>query len=345
MLNHKLFTTSVRAWDAMLRDIDRAKKSIYIEMYIFLDDTERRHDFLGKLRRKADAGVEIVIVLDAFGSKDLKRDTLRSLRHANIEILFFSRWLRRVHRKILIVDERTAFIGGVNIGRRFAEWNDLQMRIRGRFVRRILRSFAYSYEIAGGKNRRILEMRRRKTRGRLKMWMLEQSPHLSMNALKNHYIEKISKAERSVKIVTPYFSPPRWLISVLEAAARRKVEIDIIVPEKADVSLANRLNYRFMYDLFPSGMRFHLSRTMNHSKILIIDDLECLIGSQNIDPLSFGVNIEAGVFFREKSSLRKLTAIFEKWKRESIAFEPGRFKSKITDYVLWAFVRIFHPMF
>ena len=136
----------------MFKTIDHAQKSIYLEMYTFLDDTMESHDFIGKIKQKASQGVEIVIVADAFGSNGLKKETAAKIRENGIEFIFFSHWLRHIHRKILIVDEKIAFIGGVNIGRSFMNWNDLQLRVHGKIVGKILRSFAYTYEMAGGKN-------------------------------------------------------------------------------------------------------------------------------------------------------------------------------------------------
>lgn len=339
-----MHTTSLKAWDAMLRAIDGAQKSIYLEMYIFLDDTKKSHNFIGKLRAKARSGVRVVIVADAYGSKLLKEEIASTLVQSGIEFIFFSHWLRHIHRKILIVDEKIAFIGGVNIGRRFRHWQDLQLELRGRVVKSLLKSFAYTYAMAGGKNPKILAYRERKLVGKLRFWLLEHWPTKNIHTLKNHYVEKISGAKKSIQIATPYFTPPRWLISLLDNAVRRGVAVEILIPKKGDHAFVNLLNYRYMYDLYALGVKFYLSKTMNHSKLLVIDGEEGLIGSQNMDLVSFGLNSEVGVFFREKNLLRELEQVIATWKKHSTKFEPKRYKMKISDYFTLALLKVFRPI-
>lgn len=343
-MKSKLYTTSEKAWDAMLDSIDQAQKSIYIEMYIFSPDTVRTHDFIGKLKNKAKAGVSIVIIVDAYGSNILKDKIEKSLQHSDIEFIFFSHWLRHIHRKILIVDEKIAFIGGVNIGKRFRHWNDLEIKLHGRIVKRILKSFAYTYVMAGGKNIRILNYRKRKHVAKLKFWLLDHSPIKNIYTLKKHYIEKITGAKKSIQIATPYFTPPRWLISLLDDAARRNVRVEIIIPKKVDWEIMTVLNYRYMRSLHLLGIHFYLSKKMNHSKILIIDNEEVLIGSQNIDFFSFSLNTEIGIFFREKILLNNLQKIFEEWKNNSTIFEPRKYKMKLFDYIAIILMKIFYPI-
>ena len=231
-MSYRLHTTSLKAWDAMLQAIDSAQKSIYIEMYIFLDDTKRSHNFIGKLRAKARSGVQIIIVADAYGSKILKEEIARTIAKSGIEFIFFSHWLRHIHRKILIVDEKIAFIGGVNIGKRFKHWSDLQLELRGKIVKRLLKSFAYTYEMAGGKNKKILRYRERKFASKLRFWLIDHWPTKNIYTLKNHYVEKITGAQKSIQIATPYFTPPRWLISLLDGAIRRGVTVEILIPKE-----------------------------------------------------------------------------------------------------------------
>ncbi len=349
-MRYKLYTTSKKTWDAMIDAIDHAKKSIYMEMYIFLDDNEKNHAFIGKLKQKARKGVRVVIVVDAFGSKILKNGTAKALAESGAEIIFFSHWLRHIHRKILIVDEKTAFIGGVNIGKRFKNRSDLQLELHGgKIVKKILKSFAYSYAMAGGKNPKILKYREKEFSGKFKFWLIEHFPAKNIYTLKNHYIEKITSAKKSIQIATPYFTPPRWLISLLDDAIKRGVSVEILIPKKGDWEIMNLINFRYMHNLYSLGIKFYLHGTMddtkmNHSKLLIIDSEEGLLGSQNIDLFSFQLNSEAGVFFREKKLLHELEQVIEKWKRNSVKFEPRKYKMKISDYIILAILKIFRPI-
>ncbi len=328
----------------MLESIDQAKKSIYIEMYIFSDDTKKSHDFIGKLKQKAREGLRVVIVADAFGSKTLKNEIAKNIEKSGVEFLFFSNWLRHIHRKILIVDEKTAFIGGVNIGKRFTHWNDLQIKLSGRTVKNILRSFAYTYKMAGGKDKKIIAFRDRKFSSKLKFWIIEHWPNRNIHTLKNHYIEKITRAEKSILITTPYLTPPRWLISLLDDAIRRKVRVEILIPKKVDWQIMNLINQRYMRNLHPLGINFYIVNQMNHSKLLIIDKEEALVGSQNLDILSFELNIEAGVFFREKKLVQEILNVTELWKKNSSKFKPSHYKMKMIDWIILALLKMLHPI-
>ncbi len=343
-MNYKLYTTSISAWHAMISAIDQAKKCIYIEMYIFSDDMSKKHDFIGKLKRKARSGVRVIIVADSFGSSVLKKELATATQKSGIEFLFFSNWLRHIHRKILIVDEKIAFIGGVNIGKRFARWNDLQLRLSGHTVKRILRSFAYTYEMAGGKDKKILKHREKQFTAKLKFWVIEHLPTRNIHTLKSLYVEKITRAEKSIQIASPYFTPPRWLISLLDDAINRKVRVEILIPQKVDWKIMNVLNYRYMYNLCPLGIHFYLGKKMNHAKLLIIDGEEAVIGSQNMDLLSFGINYEAGIFFKEKKLIQEVTQVLEKWKRKSRKFKAHHYRMKMLDYLILALMKIMRPI-
>jgi len=328
----------------MIEEISLAKKSIYLEMYIFLNDTARSHDFIGKLKEKASTGLRVIIVVDAYGSKLLEKEIVNSLKASGVEFLFFSNWLRHIHRKVLIIDKKVAFIGGVNIGKKFAHWNDLQLKLHGRIIRSLLRSFAYTYEMAGGKNAKILLYKNGKLRSKLKFWLIEHLPTKNIYTLKSHYIEKISKAQKKIQIVTPYFTPPRWLISLLDNAIRRGVAVEILIPQKADLYFMNRVNYRFMYNLHHLGITFYLSETMTHAKLLLIDGEEGLIGSQNVDFASFRFNSEIGIFFKDKKLLRELADVISSWKHASFTFEPKRFKMHALDYMILALTKLLYPI-
>lgn len=334
----------MKAWDAMFEAIEGSTKCIYLEMYIFERDTTSSHDFIGKLKQKARAGVRVIIVADAFGSKNMKNEIASSMQASGIELIFFSHWLRHIHRKVLIVDKKIAFVGGVNIGKKFAHWDDLQIRLRGRIVKRILKSFAYTYEMAGGKDQKILKLREGKFTYKLKFWIIEHWPTKNIHTLKSHYVDKISNAKKSIQIVTPYFTPPRWLSSLLDSAIRRGVHVEVLLPKNSDLEIMNPINLHYMNKIYPSGVKFYLGRKMNHAKLLIIDQEEGLIGSQNIDLASFQLNSEVGIFFREKKLLQELEIIVRKWKQNSEIFKPKKYRMRFVDYLILVLSKIFYPI-
>ena len=198
--------------------------------------------------------------------------------------------------------------------------------------------------MAGGKNKAILKLREGKIVTRLKSQLIENWPIKNIHSLRSHYVKKITGAKKSIKIITPYFTPPRWLISLLDDAVRRGVRIEILIPKKVDWKIFTSLNFRYINKLHIMGIHFYLAEDMNHSKLLLIDDEEGLLGSQNIDPLSFEINNEAGIFFKEKRLIQELSMIFDKWKINSQPFEPKNYHMRPIDYFILAITKILHPI-
>jgi len=345
-MKYKLYTTSQKAWDGMFKAMTAARKSIYLEMYIFLVDTQATHNFLGLLEEKAKAGLEVVVIADAYGSKSIRAGAVDELRAAGVEFIYFSHWLKHTHRKILIIDNQTAFIGGVNIKEKIRNWRDLQIKVQGRVVTPLLQSFAYSYKSVGGKKESILQFSRRPLVKKLKSWIIDNFATTSkIYSLNNYYRERISSAQSLIQIVTPYLLPPRWLLVQLDDACRRGVKVEIIIPNDTDVKPLNKINYLNACRMSDFGAKFFLMPLMNHAKIMLIDKVEGIIGSQNIDVLSFNWNIEAGVFSRQKNLVSDLSRLIEKWENEAVPFTAVGRHLKLTDRILIGFFKIFYPIF
>ncbi|MEK7118765.1 MAG: phosphatidylserine/phosphatidylglycerophosphate/cardiolipin synthase family protein [Patescibacteria group bacterium] len=327
----------------MLAAIGVASESIYIEMFTFDNDTTG-YDFFSALERKARDGLRVIVVLDIFGSFRLPSTFVNRLRGVGAEVLFFSYWFRRTHRKILIVDESVAFLGGVNIAHRFAHWNDLQVRVSGKIVRHVLHSFARVYHECGGKNPRFLDEVGLPITKKARLWFIEHGIGGKRYALRKHYEEHIDGARQSIVVVTPYLLPHRWLIACLHRAINRKIDVTIIVPKHTDYRILDRINYYYI-DLFSKlGARCFLSGEMNHAKVMLIDERLGTVGSQNLDILSFGWNVEAGVFFDKSKMVRDLRLIIEKWKRDANPFAPTSHPPYWHDIALALLLRFFQPI-
>ena len=345
-MKYRLYTTSQKAWDGMFKAMAAAQKSIYIEMYIFLDDTQKTHDFLKLLKEKALAGREVVIIADAYGSSSLRAEAVNELRAAGAELIYFSHWFRHTHRKIIIIDNEVALIGGVNIEEKTRDWRDLQIKLQGKIIMPLLKSFAYAYEMAGGKRESVLKYSRLLLVQKIKSWITDNLASTNkVYYLNEYYKKRIIEAKNTIHIVTPYLLPPRWLIALLDDACRRGVRVEILIPNDTDVKPLNKVNYLNACRLSSFGVKFYLLPEMNHAKIMLIDGTEGVIGSQNMDILSFNWNIEAGVFFRQKGLVSDLEKIVEGWRKSSIEFEVLNRKIKFTDQILIAILKIFYPIF
>lgn len=345
-MKYRLYTSSAMAWEGMFKAIEKAQKSIYLEMYILAADTKLTHDFFSLLENKARLGLEIVIVADAFGSLDLPKENIERLRTAGVEFIFFSHWLRRTHRKILIIDERTAFTGGVNIGEKYRNWRDMHIKIEGPIIKPLLKSFAYAYEMAGGKKENLVNYSHRRFTRKIKSWVIDNLADTSRAYyLNDYYKERIIAAQKSIKIVTPYLLPPRWFVALLDGACRRGVKVEILIPNNTDIKLINKVNYLNACRLSEIGIQFFCSPVMNHAKIIMLDDEEGVIGSQNMDVLSFNWNIEAGVFFRQKKLVTDLLKIIDQWKTGSVEFNASQRPWRFSDKILIAILKLFYPIF
>ena len=322
-MGYRFFVGSTKAWKDMLASITSAKQNISLGMYIFENNTDG-YDFITELKRKAREGVRVVIVLDSVGSLGLENVAVDELRIAGAEVLFFSHWFRRMHQKVLIVDEQVAFIGGVNIGNKYAKWGDLHMRVSGRIVQNIISSFARLYEDSGGKNPELLaHTQKPRFFAHAKLWFVEHTPrNKKSNTFRFHYLRAIRESNLEVTIVTPYFLPHRWLIGVIHQALIRKVAVTIIVPRQCDLWGVDKANYYYLELMHNLGAQCYLTRTMNHAKAMLVDEKVAVVGSQNIDALSFDWNTEAGVFFTDEHMIHDLKLIVEKWKNDAIPFHP-----------------------
>ncbi len=314
----------------MLEAIKQARFSIYIEMYIFLDDTYVSHDFYGLLKSKAREGVKVKIIVDALGTK-LKAKTVAELRGAGVELLFFSQWLHHIHKKVVIVDEKVAFIGGVNIGKHMQVWDDLQLRLTGAVVKRLLAGFAKAYAWCGGRADDVLLYQKQFRHRRLKFRLVEFWAENNHPTLQKFYLEKINQAKQSVTVVTPYFAPRRWLLAALDNAVKRGVTVKVLLPLRSDLAIANRVNLWFASQLAAQGVEFFLAPQMNHAKILLIDEQRALVGSQNLDILSFEYNIETGVFFDDQQAIAELNKIIAVWLKDAELFRQEKYLPHLAD--------------
>ncbi|MFA5420655.1 MAG: phosphatidylserine/phosphatidylglycerophosphate/cardiolipin synthase family protein [Patescibacteria group bacterium] len=343
-MKYKIYTTSKRAWQGMVNSIKKAKKYIYIEMYI-LDNEIGIYNFIDLLLERARQGVEVVLVLDAYGSSSFRNFNTKRLKEKGIEVLFFSKWLRRTHRKILIIDDRIAFLGGVNFHKQSIDWIDLQVKIDNKsLVKNVLRSFSYTYQMSGGTDKRIIRKRKHSVFSSIKAQFLEHVPGHNIYALEDYYRERIMKAEKSISITTPYFLPPRWLIAILDNAVLRGIRVDIILPRVTDLKLVNRINHLYVRKMKDLGINFYAYKKMNHSKILLVDDKEVLIGSQNLDFFSFRVNVESGVFISDKKLVADLTKLVSKWRDDSSVFNIDNIRVGLRDRIVLVFIRFFYSI-
>jgi cardiolipin synthase len=340
----KLYTDSEDAWTAMFARMKGATKSIHIEMYIFTADTQRTHDFITLLKEKAQNGVQVILIFDVFGSISLSNKVVKELRDAGAEVRFFRHIFYRTHKKILLIDGKTAFLGGVNITEHARDWKDLQVEVSGSIVPYIFRSFKRTYKYTGGKAEPLKPEFDNTLKVKMKMWLLENMPVIGRKVIKQYYLRKLNEATESIIFITPYFIPSRWMLGAMRNAISRDVKITVLIPENTDFKLANNINKYYAGMVTTFGVNVLYTPGMNHAKAVLIDNNKGLVGSANIDELSFNVNNEIGVFFNDPKFVAELKHVVDTWAATGKPYDKNINRLKWYQALLVPFIRLFQPI-
>lgn len=343
---YKIYSTSHEAWDAMMRAILGAKKSIFWELYIFLDD-EVGKPFFDVLEQKAKSGVDVKLVVDAIGSFWLSKKRVESLRLAGVDWQFFSErskkyrgWWRRLisrtHRKILIVDEHIGFIGGVNVSQEMKEWLDIQVRVEGKIVNSLLRSFAKSYTICGGDKQKVKQFLKFQYRLQSEEANLViDEPDTQRSTVRKKYIDALLKAREHVVLFSPYYFPDKKFLYALWKAKKRGVRIDLLLPLRTDIRIITYAAYAWFKLLQKAGVNIHLTKDMMHGKGVIVDDKWAMVGSSNLDQTSFYDNYEANLEIKKYTVVQNLKDIVNEWVENAKHLTP----EDLEKISLWEVVK------
>ncbi|MEW9616990.1 phosphatidylserine/phosphatidylglycerophosphate/cardiolipin synthase family protein [Shinella sp. S4-D37] len=311
-----LLSTGDEAFAAMLAAIAAAERSILLETYIF-DRDPAGERFVAALSEAVARGVQVRVLIDAVGARYSIPSIVSDLQRAKVPTDVFNgnivMGLRlpyanlRTHRKILIVDGSVAFTGGLNIRAGFcAEFSgeaaalDTHFRLTGPVVSDLFRIAYEDWRFSGGDELageawQIAPPPDAPETGMLAR-VVPSGPDKSLEANHRMLMGAVSVARRHIRIVSPYFLPDRELISAILTAARRGVEIDIIVPSANNLKLVDLAMTAQFDQILKHGCRiWRASGAFNHSKLTVIDGAWSYIGSSNIDPRSLRLNFEVDI--------------------------------------------------
>ena len=302
------------AYPAMLEAIRSARASIVMASYIF-DAVGIGADFVQALAAAAQRGVAVRVLIDDVDARFSSTSAVKPLRRAGVPVAVFNPPLvparlhainLRNHRKILVVDGVFGFTGGMNVDSRY--WNpdapgqtfrDLHFRLRGPGVAHLAEVFADDWQFATGEALRgpqwfpSIEAVPGAT---ALVRVIEAGPDESHDRLRWALIGGLNAAQRSVRILTPYFLPDAALISALNAAAMRGVEVDILLPEKSDLPHVQWAVFGQLWQVLVRGCRVWVrGGAFDHSKLMVVDGAWTLIGSANWDARSLRLNFELDV--------------------------------------------------
>jgi cardiolipin synthase A/B len=305
----KLYHDTNEAIFAMEDACRRAERSIDIEMFIFGLDLARG-PFGDLLVDKARMGVKVRLLLDMVGSFDfIGSKEEKRLLDSGVEVTVwnpirpsrlhnFTSWYFRNHRKIVVVDGKIAFTGGVNLKRAPAERRDTQVEFEGPIAREAQAAFERMLSNAKGHNWNPFPAAPAIEGFRF----LTHSPHRRARHLLRECIKAITKAKKSVCIITPYFVPSLRFTRHVRAAARRGVDVRILLPSLSDHTLADLAARSYIGLMLSAGIKIYIYRPkFLHAKVVTVDDDWSMVGSLNIDNLSFLYNYEAGLVSTNRS--------------------------------------------
>jgi cardiolipin synthase len=329
----RLLRNGEQAYPEMLGAIEAARAQVLLEMYWFGSDKIGRK-FAAALVAAAERGVEVAIIYDAIGSVGASEDMFAELRKAGAGVIEFnpiapwkrrfrlSKLTRRDHRKILIVDGRTGFTGGINIADFWlplddggAAWRDDMVRIDGPAVAGLSDCFALSWARLRGAPLRLVGFPREPPSGRAPsgqaVRVLGQHFMRTQRQISRAYQHYLERAQRCIFIANSYFVPDRRILRALSRAARRGVDVRIIVPGQSDVDIVRHASRAVWGRLLRAGVRiFEWDESVLHAKSAVVDARWSTTGTFNFDYLSLRLNLEVNVSVLDARFASRLEASF-----------------------------------
>ncbi len=349
-----------QAYPAMLAAIDGAQKSIALQTYIFDDDSEGRK-IVEALVRARERGVEIRILIDAIGSKYSRPPIIRLLRKRRIPCALFMTnpmgFLRmpyanlRSHRKILVVDGRIGFTGGMNIRAGFVTemagsetTGDTHFQVEGPVVLQLMVVFAQDWKFT---TKEVLEYETwygetwPQTGPGVPARCIRSGPDRYIVGTHNMLLGAFAVAQRHIRIQSPYFLPDQILLGAINTAARRGIVVDIVIPGRNNLRLVNYAMTAQLDQVIRSGCRvWRCNGNFNHSKLITIDGYWSYVGSSNMDPRSLRLNFELDMEIYGHDTAGEIESMIDKEigdsdavTLEALAAIP--FRKRLRNRIIW----------
>jgi cardiolipin synthase len=316
-----------------------AEKFICLQFYIFKND-ETGIALSELLKQKSRDGVKVYVLYDHFGSLGTPRSFWKDMNKAGIKIRASHpfKWtapfhyVHRDHRKLIVIDLKRAFTGGLNIAneysgfhlrRRSRGWRDTGVMIEGPIVNELFETFRISWYTWRGERIRLPDSDEEKPAKRQKghipalpIFVYSRKGRKRMRDLLRHSIDR---ARVNISLTTAYFTPSKKIIALLEDAVRQGVKVRLLVPGKSDIPAASYAGRAFFTRLLKSGVEIYTYRgEMLHAKTYVFDNYWSIIGSTNLDYQSLMYNDEGNIGILEASFASKMIEMFEEDLKHSI---------------------------
>jgi cardiolipin synthase len=321
---------------ALFDAIRHARSSIFIEFYIIKNDATGSL-FSQAIRDAAARGVQVSLIYDALGCFDTPDHFFLQLRQAGVQCLPFNpptfaklHWLDiRDHRKLVVIDGRTAFLGGLNVGDEYSgygesitRWRDVGIRLDGPAVSELQRLFCQTWFEESGHTLAPHAVGGEAPLADADVVIVNGRPHQNRPVIRNAFRVAMSGAESSIQIITPYFVPGPRVVRSLLRAVRRKVRVQIILPSISDVPLVQMMSRAYLKPLLEEGVEiFERQGTILHAKVMLVDGQWVTLGSANLDFRSFHRNFEINVIVASEDFGRQVAALFDEELTKSKRFD------------------------
>ena len=331
---NEVYTSGYSMVQSLIREISHAKHHIHLEFYIFEDDS------IGRLVRdilidKAQEGVEVRLLYDDVGCWHVPNRFFDQMRTAGIEVrgflkvrfpLFTSRINYRNHRKIVIIDGKVGFIGGMNIAERYLKpgkygiWRDTHLMIKGRAVYGLQSNFLIDWFfvtrslITASKYYPSVDVC-----GEALIQTVTSEPVGEWKAIMQGLLLAISNAKRYFYVQTPYFLPTEPILAALQTAALSGVDVRLMIPEHADSMITHLGTLSYVDDMLSAGVKVYFyQKGFLHSNLMVSDDSLSTVGSTNMDFRSFEHNFEINSFIYDTETALLMKEIFLQDQRDSV---------------------------
>lgn len=364
-VDFNIFEESYMFFDKLFDSIKKAKKTIYIETYI-IKRGEIWFELKNLLIQKSQENVEIKIIVDGFGILDLPAEDFKELQKYGIQIIVYNKlkypilnfdsWYR-IHKKITIIDNKIAFLGGNNISDEYASysskyglWNDSNFFAEGEIVTDYSLSFARDWNTFSKKyheNIDVNKIKKQKVDAKIQKTIgliIEDSPELEETLLEDFLIKLILNAKKNIILSTPYFVPTFKILNSLKIAILSGVKVTIIVPGIYDKKIVKFASKYFLNELhLMQAQIYFVNDVFVHSKMGVFDDEYAYLGSMNIDTRSLYAQNEIITLFKGKA-VKEINKNFQKMIKYSSNWNDFYQKDKKFQKINILLIKIFKTL-
>ena len=361
----KIYTDGYSFFHALLKEIASAKDHIHLDMYIFEDDA------LGNMVRdalvaKVREGVEVRLIYDDVGCWNVSNRFFERMREEGIEVApflpvrfpsFTSKVNYRNHRKMIVIDGRAGFIGGMNIALRYVKgtksqpWRDTMLQITGSGVYSLQRAFLVDWYFV---DRNLISNRKyyphpseESSHNESLLQIVTSGPDTPYPEIMQGYVRMILAAKKYIYIETPYFLPTDPVLFALKTAAAGGVDVRILVPLRSDTKFVEWAGRSYLREMVKAGVSVSYYKAgFLHSKMIVCDDAICSCGSTNVDFRSFENNFESNAFIYDTKVAIAMRDMFLEDTSQSLLFTdmPHRVKPNILKRLVESLVRLMSPL-